>query len=364
MRNKFYRNIFITFVSTIDAEIAMEHSINIYSLDSPSEVTRSLVSSEIIFLQKSRGDLAFYVEANFQRLSGIVENEMHGHFIYMPYLAEEVIRNRKHIYYLPDLNCQESPLTFKEENLWALFDIPKECTKALILGCTDVGEVFIYSLDDVLPSDLDSAIQHFCRFLHDCNDEVFESSTSSFYEVNDEKDFADSEFETEVNRLSEEIIANINRLRAIGISEVVIKQLFDGDQKLSRLVVTDDYRIILPDYNNMEIHLEPLPKAVYLLFLKHPEGIRFKDLPSYRTELAQIYLNVTNRNDLSAAYQSILSVTDPTKNSINEKCSRIKEAFVSRFDDNLARYYYINGSAREPKVIKLERSMIINTNNR
>ena len=42
----------------------------------------------------------------------------------------------------------------------------------------------------------------------------------------------------------------------------------------------------------------------------------------------------------------------------------IKEAFVSRFDDNLARYYYINGSAREPKVIKLERSMIINTNNR
>ena len=216
----------------------------------------------------------------------------------------------------------------------------------------------------MLPSDLDSAIQHFCRFLHDCNDEVFESSTSSFYEVNDEKDFADSEFETEVNRLSEEIIANINRLRPIGISEVVIKQLFDGDQKLSRLVVTDDYRIILPDYNNMEIHLEPLPKAVYLLFLKHPEGIRFKDLPSYRTELAQIYLNVTNRNDLSAAYQSILSVTDPTKNSINEKCSRIKEAFVSRFDDNLARYYYINGSAREPKVIKLERSMIINTNNR
>jgi len=168
LRNKFYRNIIITFVSTIDAEIAMEHSINIYSLDFPSEVTCSLVSSEIIFLQKSRGDLAFYVETNFQRLSGIVENEMHGHFIYMPYLAEEVIRNQKQIYYLPDVNCQESPLTFIEENIWALFDIPKECTKALILGCTDVGEVFIYSLDDVLPSDLDSAIQHFCRFLHDC----------------------------------------------------------------------------------------------------------------------------------------------------------------------------------------------------
>ena len=92
MRNKLYRNIIITFVSTIDAEIEMEHNINIYSLDSLSEVTCSLVSSELIFLQKSRGDLAFYVETNFQRLSGIVENEMHGHFIYMPYLAKEIIQ--------------------------------------------------------------------------------------------------------------------------------------------------------------------------------------------------------------------------------------------------------------------------------
>ena len=41
--------------------------------------------------------------------------------------------------------------------------------------------------------------------------------------------------------------------------------------------------------SNMEIKMEPLVKSVYLLFLKHPEGIMFKCLPEYREELAQIY---------------------------------------------------------------------------
>jgi hypothetical protein len=39
----------------------------------------------------------------------------------------------------------------------------------------------------------------------------------------------------------------------------------------------------------MEIKMEPLTKAVYLLFLNHPEGILFKHLPDYRQELANIY---------------------------------------------------------------------------
>ncbi len=32
-----------------------------------------------------------------------------------------------------------------------------------------------------------------------------------------------------------------------------------------------------------------LVKTVYLLYLKHPEGIAFKQLPDYRQELIDIY---------------------------------------------------------------------------
>ena len=55
------------------------------------------------------------------------------------------------------------------------------------------------------------------------------------------------------------------------------------------MVITKDYKIILPHYNNMEIKMEPLAKAVYLLFLNHPKGILFKNLPDYRKELTKIY---------------------------------------------------------------------------
>jgi len=42
--------------------------------------------------------------------------------------------------------------------------------------------------------------------------------------------------------------------------------LIHPDNRLSRLVITKDGRIMLPDYYGMEIKMEPLVKAVYLLF--------------------------------------------------------------------------------------------------
>lgn len=79
-----------------------------------------------------------------------------------------------------------------------------------------------------------------------------------------------------INDLIEEVKERIAKLRLRGISQYILEQLIHPDDRLSRLVITKDYRLLLPDYNNMEIKMEPLVKAVYFLFLKHPEGILFK----------------------------------------------------------------------------------------
>lgn len=338
----------------------------IYPIKRPGTAIYNPVLSEMVFLHKGRNDFAEYVEAHLRQLNEYANTARSRKLIHLPQVVKEIYDNGKHTYYFPDLTGDETQLTLDVEAIWNMLCIPAECRTALILGCAEIGDVFVCSLDTVLPSDIDCVIEEFCHFLqnYDSKNYVRNSATTSFYDMfsRDERDFADDEFENEVNRLSEEIVANVNRLRAIGISEVVIRQLFEREQKLSRLIFTEDYKIILPDYNNMEIKMEPLPKAVYMLFLSHPEGIRFKDLPCYREELARMYLNVTDRNDLHAAYQSILNVTDPTKNSINEKCSRIKEAFISRFDDNLASYYYITGLAGEKKGVRLSRQLVSNNN--
>lgn len=128
--------------------------------------------------------------------------------------------------------------------------------------------------------------------------------------------------------------------------------------------MTKDFRIILPDYGNMEIEMTPLVRAVFLLFLKHPEGILFKELPDYRFELAEIYGQIKgarvtrNMFGIRSYDKSIVNVTDPLNNSINEKCARIREAFLLKFQEGLAENYFVTGKRGEPKGIKLSRNLV------
>lgn len=163
----------------------------------------------------------------------------------------------------------------------------------------------------------------------------------------------------EVAGIAEEIRERVAKLREMGIGKKFIASLFEEKPKLSRLVVTKDLRIILPDYHNMEIRMEPINKAVYLLFLRHPEGIIFKHLPDYRKELAEIYQMIKPLGLNDRAIRSIEDVTNPCLNSINEKCARIRGAFVSQFDEKLANKYYILGLRGEAKKIELPRELVV-----
>jgi hypothetical protein len=142
------------------------------------------------------------------------------------------------------------------------------------------------------------------------------------------------------------------------VGEIALQRLFKPTTQLSRIRVHYG-RIYLTDYNNMEIKMHPLSKAIYLLFLRHPEGIQFSYLPEYRRELLQMYELISGRDNREDIRRSIDDVTDPTRNSINEKCSRIKQAFLREFDDSIARNYYITGGRGEAKKIVLPQEMVI-----
>jgi len=147
-------------------------------------------------------------------------------------------------------------------------------------------------------------------------------------------------------------------LKAYGMTEKeIISQLFSS-QSLPQLVISRNYRIFLGE-ERKEVHLEPLVKAVYLLFLKHPEGIIFKDLPDYRKELTNIYNKVRPWGLSDRALHSIEDVTNPMLNSINEKCARIRKAFVTMLDGSVAGHYYIKGARGGAKKIDLPQDKIV-----
>ena len=159
------------------------------------------------------------------------------------------------------------------------------------------------------------------------------------------------------NILVEEVKEKIQKLKEYGMSEKEITSLLHTEEPLLKLTISKNYRIFLGD-NHVEVHMEPLVKAVYLLFLSHPEGIVFKDLPDYRRELTKIYSEVRPWGLSERALQSIEDVTNPLLNSINEKCARIRKAFVNAMDSEAAKPYIIKGVRGGIKKIDLPKEYI------
>ena len=158
--------------------------------------------------------------------------------------------------------------------------------------------------------------------------------------------------------LLEDMDIRVQKIRNQGMNEWTFRGLFKTKAQLSRLVITKDYRILLPDYNDIEIKMEPLVKAVFFLFLKHPNGVVFKELADYREELQSIYKDLKPMGLTRRTIQSIEDVTNPLLNSINEKCARIRAAFVKEFDEHLAKNYFITGERGEAKKITLPRDLV------
>jgi hypothetical protein len=159
-------------------------------------------------------------------------------------------------------------------------------------------------------------------------------------------------------------------LKAIGVPMLEELRIEAAKGQLSRLVITKDYRFVLADYDNREVELQPVHKAVYLLFLAHPEGIEFKRLAEYREELTRYYMATAKLMDKEKIAEGVDHLVNPLDNAINEKCSRIKKAFLELMDEYRASYYFISshtqkhiaGSTRvwyeRLKVIKLPRGLV------
>ncbi len=135
-------------------------------------------------------------------------------------------------------------------------------------------------------------------------------------------------------------------LHAVGVPLLEELRIEAAKGKLSRLAITDDYRFILTDYHK-EVELQPVHKAVYLLFLAHPEGIEFKRLADYRDELTKYYMATAKLMDKEKIIEGVDHLVDPLDNAINEKCSRIKKVFLNMMDEYSASYYIISSHTQK-----------------
>lgn len=123
---------------------------------------------------------------------------------------------------------------------------------------------------------------------------------------------------------------------------------FIVDDDISPVVINADMEIVLPGYDEMHLRLTPLCRAIYILFLLHPEGIVLKNIDSYSRQLRDIYLLVKPGADDALAAASLADICSPGSESLLQKISLIKRA-VSRqlINPATARHFIISGKRGE-----------------
>ncbi len=111
---------------------------------------------------------------------------------------------------------------------------------------------------------------------------------------------------------------------------------------VSKIYIDSDNRVILPYFNNMEVKMSNLTKAIYLLFYKNPNGIDLQQLTLYRNQLLGLYFSISSYEDLDKLTKSVNDVVDISTKAIFTHISRIKSAFQKVMAYEVAKHYIIS----------------------
>ncbi len=309
-----------------------------------------------------------FIKSNLQ----LITDEYYSqniNFIYIPFLlkSEEYIRIFNYNYPYLNIDFNEIYVFYIYNAIINKYDLSINNCNLILIESDDLNNILLNKEIDLSSSLIDqfknfpSEIINYLSIRKQKNETPFGSirfnliySSCDIIEDEFSIEYDETEFEQEINKSIEKLI-NRGAIKLIGQA---IEKLQNATQKLSILIITNEYRIFLKDYGMKEVIMSPLPKSLYMLFLNYPNGIPFKRLSEYQDELLSIYRNITNNDSLEQPIESIKAMTNPLNNSVNEKCSRIRASFLKVIPDCLAINYYITGSRGEPKRIVLDPSLV------
>ena len=119
------------------------------------------------------------------------------------------------------------------------------------------------------------------------------------------------------------------------------------------LFIDKKFTIRMDRPDGLALPLRPLVRSLFILFLRHPEGILLKQRDLYREELEEIYSVIspnTAQEDVRARIGRMVNLQD---NSFSEKASVLNARLVALLPKGAAELCKIRGSNGHPRRISL-----------
>ena len=160
----------------------------------------------------------------------------------------------------------------------------------------------------------------------------------------------ESEYERDVRDLRTRIIAFIAKYHQD--PRQVMTTMLEGKvllgQEPGRLLVNGDMKIVLPDYDEMEIKMSAMCRTLYILFMKRRVqengGFELRNIDQFRDEIVDIYCLVKPGANEERVCRSVDNLCDPYSNALNETISKVN-GFIKKCipDRSLQQQYLITG---------------------
>ena len=125
-----------------------------------------------------------------------------------------------------------------------------------------------------------------------------------------------------------------------------------------KLYIDCRYAIRMNAPDGPEMPLRPLVKALFILFLKHPEGIRLKERERHQRELEEIYGAIAPGVSQEDVRRRVQRLVDPEDNSFSEKASVLNTRLEALLPPDIADGYKIQGFNGHPRRIPLAELMV------
>ena len=142
------------------------------------------------------------------------------------------------------------------------------------------------------------------------------------------------------------------RLKEMGLEEEAANPK-RSDEPPVELYIDGQYHIRLGGPQGREIPFRPLVRALFILFLKHPEGILLKERVGFREELEEIYEVIAPHVDAQDRRRRVRRLTDSEENAFSENLSVLNATLARILPLTQAQDVKVQGYNGHPRRIPL-----------